>query len=180
MSSSSDQHKCQNFLEFLTILKNNQISYGVFKSSRNIEASISSKTDLDLLVDQSCLADFFELARSYGAIHGEVVAPLRSPDRCDVLLPLTDGSYIHMDVHTSICLGHKFAKRIHGIEFDDLVFLEATVNRGHVKVVRPLDEVSLAIIREFFKRPFGWFVGRPVVFSRNISEELSQLFFFRR
>ena len=156
-------------------LDNAGIRYGVFKSSRALEEGLQGSQDLDILVHREDHGRFCAILHEAGAFRSVAHAMLYTQEREDWFVPLSgQAGYLHLDVHTRVLLGGKFAKRYGAFEYDDI---QSWVRgEGSPPCVSEMDECRITLARIAFRQT-GWPWQRNAYPTGDWRDEIRELAF---
>lgn len=161
--------KVQSLLELLP----SGLTLFVWKSSSSFEDGLWGRRDIDILVAEQSLSKLVCAATSLGYIHVKAPSERHLSGAIDLLyLCGTSMSWIHLHVHTEICVGPKAFKFYRLANVDRI--LETAKRASGFYLPAPELELALYIIRKNLRSPF--IIGdRNSSISSTEVEELAEL-----
>lgn len=162
---------------FFAKLNEAGVRYGIFKSSRNTVLALAGEQDFDVLVAREDYHKFCAIASECMGRRSVNHHSLVSQGREDWFIPdFERAKYLHLDVHTSVCLGGKFNKRYPCYHYDDIRRWDTVAHGGYViPVVSPQDEATITLSRIAFRSRGGILTGRWQKLAGDWAQEIDDL-----
>lgn len=158
-----------------SVLDEASVRYCIFKSSAALTQGLQGTQDLDILVRREDYSGFCAILHEVGAFRAVPHAMLFTPEREDWFVPLQDrAGYLHLDVHTRVLLGGKFAKRYGGFEYEDVESF--VLHEASPPCVSAMDECRITLARIAFRQT-GWPWQHSVSLTGGWRDEVRDLVF---
>ena len=125
------------------------VSYAIWKDTCRAERFHYGDSEVDILVGDDSLESFKEIVFDNDFVRLKVRAYLRR-DGIEHYIKFQNGKYFHLHVYCKLITGNHYVKE-YQFDTDCGVFDRSIITNG-IKVVAPLDELALLIIRLVTKR----------------------------
>jgi len=130
----------------------NGLRFCHWKSNFNLSRSLTSETDLDILVDQTQQSEFLNIISNYGFKPAKTQRTKDYPGICDYIGFDPDyGKLIHLHVHFKLVLGEQNVKN-HRLSLEKAILDSSDFYHGNdIKTISPNHELAIFILRSLLK-----------------------------